>query len=110
MRNNIDYYQEQLEQAKYDYSEVIHRKDEYMSTNRADEWMREYEIVISAVKDTETNLSTECKMHNSLMRRLNNNDFTSTSTSTSTKRGFSDYSMANDDSSKSSKINKKSDE
>lgn len=54
---------------------------------------------LSAIKDTETNLTSEVRMHNILKKKLANGDYSMSGTSaTTTKRGFSESSMANDSS------------
>ena len=54
---------------------------------------------MSAVKDCETNLFSETRMYNILQTKLANGDYSMSGTSATTKRRFTDSSMANDTSS-----------
>lgn len=64
------------------------------------DWDRHYANAIAALKDSETNLNSERKMHGVLQKKLENGDYSMSGTSTTTtKRGFSGSSMANDDTS-----------
>jgi hypothetical protein len=50
----------------------------------------------SAVRDCQTNLNSEIRMYNILQKRLDEGNYSTSSTSATTKRGFSESSMAND--------------
>jgi len=95
VQDKVQYFGEQLEGAKQDYNEVISKQSEYVTHGKAEEWQREYIEAVSAVKDSETNLSSEIRMHNVLQKKLVNGDYSMSGTSTTTKRRLSDCSMAN---------------
>lgn len=60
---------------------------------------REYDQAVSVLKDCNTNLSSEMRMHKILETKLVNGDYSMSSTSATTKRNFTNSSMSNDDTS-----------
>lgn len=100
VQDKVQYFGEQLEGAKQDYNEVISKQSEYVTLGKAEEWQRKYIEAVSALKDSETNLSSEIRMHSILQKKLVNGDYSMSGTSSTTKRRLSDCSMANDHSSR----------
>ena len=99
VEDKIHYFHNQSQAANQDLYDVLSKKSEYISSGRALQWDIEYREALSGVKDCETNLVSEQRMHKTLTTKLENGDYSMSSTSTTTKRGFSDSSMTNDDSS-----------
>lgn len=99
LQEKISYFDEQHLGARQDLDEVISRRSVYVNNGRAEEWQKDYFQAMSALKDSETNLSSEVRMYNILQTKLANGDYSMSAESATTKRRFSDYSMTNDGSS-----------
>ena len=67
-----------------------------MDSGKESEWNLKHQEAITAHHETETNLNSEIRMYNILQKRLNDGDYSTSSTSAITKRRFGDSSMAND--------------
>jgi hypothetical protein len=95
---DIVYFNEQHEEAKWLYWDLMSKRSQYENSGRGEQWLREHAKAKSALDQTETNLTTELKVDGILRTKWANGDYDRfRSTSTSTKRGFNDSSMANDD-------------
>jgi hypothetical protein len=99
VQEKVQYFSEQLEAANQDLYEVEHKKPLYLANGKEEEWKKEYLETLSAIKDTKTNLSSESRMQSILQKRLEDGYYSTSDTSATTKRRFSDCSMAKDDSS-----------
>ena len=84
--DKINYYQEQVVAADRDFKETLSTKAYYESKGDIAEWQRQYIIVESALKDSNTNLNSEKRMLNILKAKLETGDFDLTSNSTAGKR------------------------
>lgn len=90
IEEKIKYYQEQLLGSDMDFKEVLSRKTYHEQTGTMDEWQRQYKIVESALKDSNTNLNSEKRMLKILKAKLESGDYDMTSTSSAVKRKFTD--------------------
>jgi len=99
VQRKLQYFSEQLEATKEDLDEVQHKRPLYLASGKEEEWKKEYFATISAIEDTQTNLSSEIRMQGILQKRLEDGYSSTSDTSATTKRRFSDSSMAKDDSS-----------
>ena len=99
IQDKVDYYEEQVEGSYQQINDLVSKKSLYEASGNAEHWYKEYAEAQSAVKDSETNLSSEIRMHNILRTKLVNGDYSMSGTSAITKRTFSDSDMANNDSS-----------
>ena len=90
IEEKIKYHQEQLLGADRDFKEVLTRKAYHEQNGTMDEWRREYLIVESALKDSNTNLNSEKRMLNILKAKLESGDYAMTSTSSAVKRKITD--------------------
>jgi len=99
VQEKVHYFGEQVLGAKQDLDEILSNQSVYVARGKQEEWQRLYAEAVAALKDCETNLSSEIRMHNILQKKLENGDYSMSGTSATTKRGFSDSSMAKDDSS-----------
>jgi hypothetical protein len=101
-RENILYFKEQFIASNSMVNTLLTNKPLYVAAGNEEDWNYEYSEALSALEDTKTNLSSEIRMRTILQRNLENGNYTMSAPSTTTKRGFSDSSMANDASSKPS--------
>lgn len=99
LEKNITYYREQLEGAKQDLNETESERSVYREMGKQQEWEGRYNGALSALHDSETNLSSELRMHGILKNKLAKGDYSMSGASATTKRSFTDSSMSNDDSS-----------
>lgn len=90
IEEKIKYYKEQLLGADRDFKEVLSRKAYHEQNGTMDEWQRQYHIVESALKDSNTNLQSEKRMLNILKAKLESGDYDMTSTSSAVKRKITD--------------------
>lgn len=90
IEEKIKYHQEQLLGADRDFKEVLTRKAYHEQNGTMDEWQRQYLIVESALKDSNTNLNSEKRMLNILKAKLESGDYAMTSTSSAVKRKITD--------------------
>ena len=105
VEGKLSYFREQVEGANQDLNEIIGRRVAYIESGIQEQWDREYLEALSALKDCNTNLSSEWRMHSILKTKLENEDYSMSSASATTKRSFTDSSMSNDDF--STRINKR---
>lgn len=99
VQNKMDYFNEQLQGSYQEFNDVLSKQSVYEANGKAEDWYKAYLEAKSAVDDSNTNLSSEARMHGILQTKLANGDYSMSGTSVTTKRGFSDSTMANDDSS-----------
>jgi len=98
VEQKLSYCREQFQGARLDLNEIESRRSVYIESGKAEEWEREYKNAEEAVKDCDTNLFSEMRMHRTLTTKLANGDYSMSVASATTKRGFTDSSMSNDDS------------
>lgn len=96
--DKLSYFVEQVDGAKRDLNQMISLRPVYLQRGEQDQWQREYDQALSALKDCQTNLFSETRMHDILKRKLDNGDYSMSGASTTSKRNFTDSSMYNDDS------------
>lgn len=90
VEEKIKYFQEQSIAADMDFKEVLSTRAHHEANGTLDQWVREYSVVESALKDSNSNLNSETRMLNILKAKLNSGDYNMASTSTATKRKFTD--------------------
>ena len=90
LEEKIKYFKEQAVVAERDFKEVLSTKTFYENMGAISEWQREYNMVESALKDTNTNLNSENRMIKILKAKLESGDYDMTSKSTAAKRKFTD--------------------
>lgn len=90
LEENLKYFKEQAVGAERDFKEVLSTKTYYENMGAISEWQREYNIVESALKDSNTNLNCENRMIKILKAKLESGDYDMTSKSTAAKRKFTD--------------------
>ena len=90
IEEKIKYFHEQVIGADRDFKEVLTTKAYHEHNGTIAEWQREYHIVESALKDSNTNLQSEKRMLNILKAKLESGDYAMTSTSTAAKRKITD--------------------
>ena len=90
LTEKIRYHEEQVIGADRDFKEILSRKAYHEHNGTMDEWQRQYHIVESALKDSNTNLQSEKRMLNILKAKLESGNYNMTSTSFATKRKFTD--------------------
>ena len=88
VEQKVIYCQEQFEAANRDFNEVLNTKAYYEIRGNLAEWQREYEIVQSALKDTNVNLNSEKRMLNILKAKLESGNHSMMGESSSSKRKF----------------------
>ena len=95
VESNIKYYEGQVMAANWDFREVLSTKTSHENNGTIAEWQREYNLVDSALKDSNTNLQSEKRMLNILKAKLETGDYAMSNTSTAAKRKFIDGAMSN---------------
>lgn len=93
IEEKIKYHHEQFSSADRDFKEVLTRKAYHEQNGTMHEWQRQYLIVESALKDSNTNLQSETRMLNILKAKLESGDYDMTSTSSAVKRKITDDAM-----------------
>jgi len=99
VQEKIDYFHYQLQAARRDVNEVMSRQLVETANGNYALWHRDHVETMYALRDCETNLSSEARMHHILTTKLRNGDYSMSDTSAisdATKRRFSGTSMAND--------------
>ena len=100
VEGKLNYFREQVEGAEADLDEIISKRFVYIERGKQEQWQLEHNQALSALKDCNTNLSSELRMHNILKTKLANGDYSMSGASATTKRSFTDSSISKDDSSR----------
>lgn len=86
LEQNISYYEEQAAAANRDVNEVLRAKTLCENNGKTAEWLREYAMAESALKDTNTNLNSEKRMLNILKAKFESGDYDLTKPSTGKRK------------------------
>jgi hypothetical protein len=95
-KEKAEYFSEQLDGAVWDFETFVARKHEFESNGKEQEFKKVCLELELAITDSQTNLNSEIRMHNILQKNLEEGNYSTSSKSATTKRGFSESSMAND--------------
>ena len=93
VEEKIHYHQGQVIAANEDFNEHLSKKSLYENKGIIAYWQREYLLVESALKDSNTNLNSEIRMLDILKGKLESGDNAMTNTSTAGKRKITDHVM-----------------
>jgi hypothetical protein len=96
----VVYFEEQLEGARQDLDIIVSNRSMYIENGKQDEWQRAYMDSTSALKDCQTNLSSEMRMQTKLKEKLASGDYSMSGPSAISKRRLSDCSIDKDNSNK----------
>jgi predicted nucleic acid-binding Zn-ribbon protein len=76
IERNIKYFEDQVIAADTDVKQILMTKNYHENNGTLDQWQREYHLVESSLKDSNTNLQSEIRMLNILKAKLEKGDYT----------------------------------